>query len=119
MAAWNSGGATPKSKESGEPIELWEILVPCQYNDGKPVTTRHHKEWDKYVRKLAGGLTIMKPAKGVWVHEEALFEERMIPVRIACSEKVVKQVMTFTLSHYRQIKVMAYRVSTYCLIMDK
>jgi len=100
-------------------LQLWEILVPCQSNDGKLIRTRHHKEWDKLVRKIAGGLTIMKPAKGIWVHEETLFEERMIPVRVACTAHDIQEIMKITMEHYKQIKVMAYRVSDHVLFLDE
>lgn len=92
---------------------LWEILVPRQMND-KPVRTRHHKEWDKFVRKITGGLTILKPAKGQWVEPATshLHEERVIPVRIACTRKQIDKIVIFTLQHYKQRAVMAYRIST-------
>src|ERR1043165_9158106 len=96
---------------SGRGQQLWEILVPCQWNTGKPVRTRHHREWDKRVRAIAGGLTILKPAKGQWVYEGALFEERVIPVRIACDEKQMVRIAAITLQHYKQITVMVSRVS--------
>lgn len=45
---------------------IWEILVPTMMNE-KPVRTKHHKEWDKLVKKITGGLTIAPPGKGYWV----------------------------------------------------
>ncbi len=99
--------------------KMFEILVPCQYNSGKPVRTRHHKEWDKVVRKISGGLTVLKPAKGQWVsNENVLFDERMIPVRIICTDKQIQKIMKFTLSHYRQLAVLAYEVSNNVLYME-
>jgi hypothetical protein len=94
-------------------LRLWEILVPCQWNDGKPIRTRHHREWDKVVRKITGGLTLYKPAIGQWIDPttKTLYDERMIPVRIAASEKQITQIANFTLQHYRQIQVMCYVVS--------
>jgi len=93
-------------------MELWEILVPTQYNDTKtPVKTRHHRQWDQMVRKIAGGLTIFKPVKGQWIHMESLYEERNIPVRIACTEKQIRQIGEFTKKHYRQICIMIYKIS--------
>lgn len=97
---------------------LWEILVPCQWNTGRPVRTRHHKEWDRRVRAIAGGLTIHKPAKGQWVHEGALFEERMIPVRVRCSDDQINKIGQITIQHYKQLAVMFYLVSNYCVIME-
>jgi len=102
-------------------MELWEILVPTLMGDNaKPVRTKHHKQWDKYVRKLSGGLTVLRPAKGQWLdtHSNMLIEERMIPVRIACTESDIKKIISFTLSHYRQKVVMAYQISSKVLMID-
>jgi hypothetical protein len=93
-------------------VELYEILVPTMMN-GHPVRTKHHKEWDKYVRGLSNGLTILKPAKGQWIDEvtDVLHEERMIPVRVGCTRLQLYKIVEFTLSHYNQIAVMAYKIS--------
>lgn len=92
--------------------QMYEILVPCQWNNGKPVRTRHHKEWDKVVRKISGGLTIMKPAKGQWIsRENLLYEERMIPVRILCNHAEITKIANFTIKHYRQLAILAYEIS--------
>lgn len=99
--------------------ELWEILVPCQRNNGRPFSTKHHREWDKRVRALSKGLTIMTPAKGQWISAEGkLYEDRVIPVRIACGEKTIRRVMDITAQHYDQKAVMAYRVSDLVIIKD-
>lgn len=101
--------------------ELWEILVPTLMGDTqKPVRLRHHRQWDHFVRSRAGGLTILKPAKGQWISQtDDLYEERVIPVRIACSRKDILEICEFTLGHYRQLTVMAYRVSDEVIFMDK
>lgn len=97
---------------------MWEILVPTQRNDGKPVRTRHHKEWDKRVRKISGGLTILPVSKGQWVSPEGqLFSERMIPVRVIATEKQMEKIVKITLQHYPdQIAVLAYEISTKVLL---
>jgi hypothetical protein len=86
--------------------------------NNKPVRTRHHKEWDKVVRSISGGLTILKPAKGQWLHPQSheLFEERVIPVRVACTQQQIQEIMRFTLKHYQQIAVMAYQISHNVLV---
>ena len=91
---------------------LWEILVPTMIDD-KPVRTRYHKVWDQKVREIAGGLTILKPAKGQWVCPEskALFSERMIPVRIACTTQQIFDIANMTKEYYKQLKVMFYRIA--------
>lgn len=97
---------------------LYEVLVPTKYGDTlKPISTRHHKNWDAQVRKITGGLTIMKPARGQWAHEDSLYEERVIPVRIFCKETDILEIVSFTIKHYRQKAVMYYLVSRECYIV--
>lgn len=115
-------------------MELWEILVPTQMDNltktkVKPIRTRHHREWDKFVRSISGGLTVITPVKGQWVSHSVvaqqyaqttvavLFEERMIPVRIACSREDIGKIIQFTLTHYRQEAVMCYRLSDEVMIV--
>lgn len=99
-------------------MNLYEILVPTKYGDTlKPIRTKHHQNWDKRVRALSGGLTILAPAKGQWVHEEILYEERVIPVRIMCTEKVMEKVVKLTLTHYRQKAVLFFLLSDQCFIV--
>lgn len=95
---------------------LYEILVPCNWNGGNPVRTRHHKEWDKKVRKITGGLTILKPRKGQWVHDGEYYEDRVIPVRIFCTQKQMEQISYITIAHYEQEAVMYYQIAEWCLI---
>lgn len=90
---------------------LWEILVPTVRNGGTPFRTRFHRVWDKRVRKITGGLTILRPAKGQWISPDGkLFEERMIPVRLACTEEQINEIADLTAAHYEQEAVMFYRV---------
>ena len=93
--------------------KVWEILVPRQFNDGRPVRTRFHKVWDKRVMALTGGLTVMPPnISGKWIAPDGLvFAESMIPVRIVCDEETMETIAEYTKAHYEQIKVMYYCVS--------
>lgn len=91
---------------------MWEILVPCKFEDTqKPVRTKHHRKWDEYVRTISGGLTILMPAKGQWIHKERLYTDRVIPVRVICTQSEIEKIIDFTITHYRQIAVLAYRIS--------
>lgn len=95
---------------------LWEILVPTVSNEGKPFRTRFHRVWDKKVRAISGGLTILTPVKGQWIHKkgqanEQLFAERMIPVRIACTQEQIESISHMTSKYYSQKAVMYYRIS--------
>lgn len=117
---------------------LYEILVPTIYGDSmKPIRTRHHKEWDKFVKKVTGGLTILSPAKGIWVNEGVDYPEKVIPVRVMCEEPYesaklvydnrgiwvgtkfptgpdtyqIDKIIDFTIKHYRQKAVMFYVIS--------
>ncbi len=97
---------------------LFEFLVPTKYGDTlKPIRTRHHKRWDEYVRKVSGGLTLMTPAKGQWVFENALLEERVIPVRILCTDTEMDKIAKYSIKHYRQKAVMYYVLSSECKIV--
>ncbi len=87
--------------------DLWEILIPVSKGTSK-FSQAHHRQWDEYVRSLAGGLTILHPTKkGYW--ESTI--ERMIPVRIACSKKQIVKIAAFTAKHYAQDSIMYYRLS--------
>ncbi len=100
-------------------MKLYEVLVPTIYGDTmKPIKTKHHKRWDERVKKISGGLTILTPGKGVWVHEGKDYIERVIPVRIMCDEKSIKKIVEITLQHYRQKAVMYYVLSTECFIVE-
>ena len=106
---------------------LYEILVPTMYGYPKitPIRTAHHKNWDKEVIKITGGMTLMKPAQGRWVDKGVEYPERVIPVRVMCNEPYydcanpdfgvnqfqIKKIIEFTLSHYRQKAVMYYALS--------
>ena len=108
-----------RKEKYGAAMELWEILVPTRYGTTeKFIRTRHHKEWDKKVRKISGGLTILPVAKGQWLYNHTLVEERVIPVRIACSESQIDAIIKFTLKHYRQEAVMAYRLSSFVKLVS-
>ena len=97
---------------------LWEILVPTIMEES-PVRTRHHKEWDKYVRRIANGLTVLRPAKGQWMDPESksLIAERMIPVRIICTKEQILRIANFTKVHYKQKAVLAYLLSSDVLMV--
>jgi hypothetical protein len=101
--------------------ELWEILVPASDNKKQEFTYAHHKAWDAYVKNITGGLTVMKTAKGQWVSPLSGIEylDRVIPCRIACSEEQISEIIDFTLEHYNQEAVMAYRISSNVIIRNK
>lgn len=111
----------PKVKAEDQLTLVWEILVPTRRNNGIPYRTRHHRAWDAQVEKIAGGLTILRPAIGKWRspnHE--LFQDRMIPVRIACSRSQINDIIQRTLNHYPdQEAVMAYVISEEVLITHR
>lgn len=100
--------------------ELWEILVPQAFNDGHHIPVSHHQVWDEWVRTVAGGLTILKPTKGIWTSPVGeIFREGMIPVRIVCTEAQIQTIIDFTNEHYDQLAVMACRLSDYVLIKER
>ncbi|MDP3965936.1 MAG: hypothetical protein Q8Q04_00190 [archaeon] len=99
---------------------LWEILVPKFSNGGRKYPILYHKEWDRKVEKISGGLTILRTAKGRWINpDKKLFAEEMIPVRIYCTEKEIGKIMKLTLEHYNQEEVFCYLVSNKIKILKK
>jgi len=92
---------------------MWEILVPTQMNDGKPIKTRFHRVWDSKVRGITGGLTIMPPnIKGEWMSPKGeVFAERMIPVRIYCWANEIEEIAKFTKVYYKQEAIMYYCIA--------
>ena len=94
------------------PKALWEVLVPRCANDGTEYTVEYHHIWDTKVRHIAGGITILRTAKGQWINPDGVsFIEEMIPVRIHCSEAELEEIIDLTLEYYDQEAVFAYKVS--------
>jgi len=93
--------------------KLWEILVPNFSNEGVKYHIEFHRKWDESVRQIAGGLTILRRAKGHWVNPEGkVFVEEMIPVRIYCTEDEIDRIMDHTIKYYDQEAVLAYEISS-------
>lgn len=100
--------------------EMWEILVPASGNNGVDYTYEHHKEWDSFVKSVAHGVTIMKTSKGQWVSPTGqLYIDRMIPCRVLCNEKQIHQIIDFTIKHYKQEAVLAYKISENVILKFK
>ena len=92
--------------------ELWEILVPASNNKDSKFSYEHHKEWDAFVKKITGGVTITKIAKGEWVSPTGkLYVDRVIPCRVMCTREEMLKIVDFTIDHYSQEAVMAYKIS--------
>lgn len=91
---------------------LWELLVPTMRNDGRPIRTRFHRVWDAKVKVISGGLTILRPAIGYWVNEGQTQKERMIPVRIICTNSEFCKILEITRKYYEQVAITWYRLSS-------
>ncbi len=98
---------------------IWEILVPTETKAGRPIRTRQHREWDSRVRRVTGGLTVLQPVLGQWMAGVGQLEaERMIPVRVACTEKEINQIADMTAEFYEQDAVMFYCISDKVFIKE-
>ena len=104
MQYWPQLNLQPKAK-----IQLFEILVPTKYGDTlADIPKRKHLEWDNKVQALAGGLTVLSPAKGKWTFKGKEYPEAVIPVRIMCSSSIMQEIVPMTAIHFRQKAVMFY-----------
>lgn len=116
-------GFDPRQIHQGENMEekhVWEILVPTIDKDNIPFTIKFHKEWDKYVRNLTGGLTVCPQTKGQWTNESGdLFIEKMIPVKIVTTRERMEWVVTFTKDYYNQEAILAYRISSEFILLEE
>jgi hypothetical protein len=96
-------------------LKLYEILVPAYINNIE-IPIEKHQVWDFEISKLVGGCTIFNPVKGRWLGNTGLIGEQMIPVRIACSEQIMKKVCEFTAHFYEQDAIFAWKVSDQVII---
>lgn len=94
-------------------MTMYEILVPTIHRlSQKPVRKRFHKVWDAKVRDITGGLTILSPVRGQWKAScGTLFNDRMIPVRIACTKEQMDRIVEMTAKYYDELAVFYYLVS--------
>jgi hypothetical protein len=94
-------------------LSLWEILVPKKLPQAtEDIDPAFHQEWDARVRIITGGLTILHSARGQWVSPDGELEsEKMIPVRIMCTEENIERIADITAKHYTQKAVMFYKVA--------
>jgi hypothetical protein len=90
--------------------QVFELLVPRTSPQGELYKLDFHRAWDQEVSRLAGGVTILEPVKGVWAAGEGYIHEGMIPVRVACTRLTLNAVLAFTSGHYDQQQVMAVLV---------
>ena len=87
---------------------LWEILVPHSDSNGRPFATIHHLSWDDFVARVAGGLTLPGGTiLGRWQN----VKEKMIRVRVLATRSQMRDIVDFTLEHYKQKAVLAYKIS--------
>ena len=91
--------------------KLWEILVPKYMPNGAEIDVWYHKEFDKSVIDISGGLTVFRSGVGYWSGVEGFLRERMIPARIYCTEAEISKIANIAKKHYAQQEVMYYLVS--------
>lgn len=99
---------------------VWQIMVPCTDNEGRPYRTRYHRVWDEKVKEVSNGLTIHAPSKGKWHDNDGkLFEEYMIPVTFIATKEQATEIAEFTLKYYKQKAVLCYMVSTDYILIEE
>ena len=99
------------SVKKPENLSLWQILIPTSM-DGEEILEDYHAFWDQQVCILAGGLTILKSVQGRWASEDYnTVHEGMIPVLVCCTPEQLDHILDFTLEHYKQKEVFAFKIS--------
>lgn len=99
---------------------MWVILVPHSDNEGNKFPIEHHWKWDEFVKSVTSGLTIHRVAKGEWINPEGkLYQDKMIPVHISCTESEIDKIADFTINHYSQEAVTYYAISDYVVIKHR
>ena len=93
-------------------MKLYEILIPQADNAKRAFSRSHHAKWEGIARDTAGGLSVCPIISGQWIDKGKVYRERMRPVRIACSARSMRKLADLAKSHYRQISVMYYPVSS-------
>jgi hypothetical protein len=90
---------------------VWEIWVPTIMN-GKPIRTKYHRVWDRKVEEISGGLTVLTPAIGHWISPKGeSVVERMIPVRIMCTDEQIITISDLSAKYYNQEAMFYYKIS--------
>ena len=92
--------------------QLWKIYVPEFWPDAGKIPVESHKEWDKKVCEIAGGMTLLQREKGRWMDGlGGLQPDAMIPVQIACSRDQILTIALMTKTYYKQEAIFFYKVS--------
>lgn len=95
-----------------ENVRLWAILVPRYRSNGDEIDVSFHREWDRRVSKMIGGLTILPSVTGCWGDTK----ERSIVVQLACSGEDMKAIAEMTAEWYSQEAVLYWLVSDVAVI---
>ena len=60
---------------------------------------------------------MLRSATGQWVHLGKVHQESVIPVRLLATREQMEEVAKFTVRHYRQKVIMAYKISDEVMFM--
>ena len=89
-------------------------LVSCL--NGKIVTINGEGIDSDYFNDVyalsGGGMSKIQFFNDVMIPDEILFIDKMIPVRIYCTEFEIDKIIQLTLNHYDQEAVLAYEISS-------
>lgn len=91
------------------------ILKTCENNfdRGWIFTTKHHRIFYKFILNLSKGYSVLNELEGVWQNEKGtIYQEKMIPVRIACTDEQIKEIAEFAKAHYEQEAIFVLELGT-------
>ncbi len=110
--------------------KTFEILIPVAPNKGEPTTDEmyakldfnkdgtifnkaHHGTFIRKVLTVAGGYSWLPEIDGAWVNSHCeVVKEKMIPIRVACTDENIKEIASFAKQHYEQEAIFVLEIGT-------
>jgi len=98
---------------------LWEIMIPKNIDKHTIFHVSCHREWSNYVENITNGMVFFSSLDRRWISpkETSPYFDNKIPVRIFCNKEQIKKIISFTMKHYDQNHVIAYKLSD-SIILD-
>lgn len=93
-------------------MNLYEILIPVANNDGKEFPEKYRQAFIDFIGILVGGVTVYPVVDGQWYEGENRYAEKMIPVRINCTDKEIDAIAWEAKKTFEQKKIFVATIGT-------